>query len=47
MSYLDDSQDDAYIHDYTLFKNIDHLNAYGAEKFEAQFYEDLRELGVL
>ena len=32
---------------YDFFKNIDHLNAYGAAKFAERFAEDIRELGLI
>lgn len=44
---LDYSRDSRYAERYDLFKNIDHLNLEGAEAFDAQFFSDIQELGLL
>lgn len=44
--YLDYSHESEYAENYDLFLNIDHLNMYGAEQFDAEFYADLDQLGI-
>lgn len=44
--YLDYSHHPGYTSRHELFKNLDHLNFRGAEIFDRQFFQDLRELGL-
>lgn len=39
--YLDYSHDTAFVGNYSLFMDIDHLNLTGAEQFDRQFFADL------
>ena len=45
--YLDYSRDEQFVARYDLFKNIDHLNAYGAEILDEKLYDHLGEIGLL
>ena len=44
--YLDYSCDERFVEEWSLFKNIDHLNLTGAEKFDEVFFKDIRTLLV-
>ena len=44
--FLDYSRDDEFANTYKYFKNIDHLNYYGAEVFGNRFFADLAALGI-
>lgn len=45
--YLDYSHSEEYVGRYELFMDIDHLNLDGAAIFNAQFFSDIRALGLL
>jgi len=45
--YLDYSDDERFSPNIELFKDPDHLNQIGKEKFSKVFFQDLNELGIL
>ncbi|MBD5148296.1 MAG: SGNH/GDSL hydrolase family protein [Oscillibacter sp.] len=45
--YLDYSHHPDYAASHQLFKNLDHLNFQGAERFDRQFFADVEALGLL
>lgn len=45
--YLDYSDDERFSPNIEIFKDPDHLNEEGKEKFSKVFFQDLKELGIL